>query len=359
MAGILDKKSRVIDLVITPEGRKQMHNGNYNPRYASFTDNQAFYESDPVSGSSDATERIYFESFSLPIDQITYETDDSGMLMGFNPGGNLVVFGDGGLYETVSDSEMANHPVSSHFVLMGSASFAAQSARLMSGSIENLKKMQLLRSVDLDKPISELFTTNTNLINYRISNSVPFGTHPENKTISLNSAEPIIYDKRLAHEQNYKFLPPKTKSGLPLASYRNLEQQGYEKFSDLTDEIGQMPKDDVVDVREAIFRDRKITRPSTIQSMTEVDNVIRGTYQSRLVKFDNTTIENNMMGQIFEVNNLGSNKKLLKLDIVDRGVFDDENDPLRPKKHVFFVGKVMTDSYGINSFINLFTLIFD
>jgi len=358
MAGILDKKSRIIDIVVTPEGRKQMHSGEYRPLYASFTDSQSFYESDPVSGSSDATERIYFESFSLPIDQITYETDESGMLLGFNPGGNLVTFGDGGLYETISDEDMALQPKSSHFVLVGSSSFASQSARLMSGSVDNIKKLQLLCSTKLAKSTNNPFIVNRNLIEFRINNTVPFGTHPENKTISINSAEPVLYDKRLAHEPNYKFLPPKTKRGSLLAHYRNYEQAGFNKFSDLTDIIGKMPKDDIEDPRQEIFRDRSLIRPTTIQSATQLDQAIKGIYQSEMITFDNTTIENNMLAQVFEVNNLGQ-KRLLKLDIIDRGILEDENDPLRPQKHVFFVGKVVTDSYGIHSFINLFTLVFD
>ena len=84
MSGILDSKSRVMDVVITEEGRRQMHNGNLKIEFASFTDCHTFYEADAVSGSADASKRIFLEApTTLTQDQITFETDGSGNIVSF------------------------------------------------------------------------------------------------------------------------------------------------------------------------------------------------------------------------------------------------------------------------------------
>lgn len=78
--GILDNKTRVIDLVITQEGRKQMSEGAFVVEYASLTDADVFYESDSNEGHTDPTVRIVFEACNLPQDQITFTANDQGMI---------------------------------------------------------------------------------------------------------------------------------------------------------------------------------------------------------------------------------------------------------------------------------------
>ena len=79
MAGILDSKTRILDFVLTDEGRRQVAKQKLNMSFASFTDGSTFYESDIASGSSDATVRLYLESLSsIRKDQISVITDDDG-----------------------------------------------------------------------------------------------------------------------------------------------------------------------------------------------------------------------------------------------------------------------------------------
>ena len=51
--------------------------------------------------------------------------------------------------------------------------------------------------------------------------------------------------------------------------------------------------------------------------------------------------------------------KFLKLDVIDFGEFNVPEDEARPNKHVFFVGKVFIDTYGMPTFINIFTIVMD
>ena len=61
MAGILDSKSRILDTILTLEGKKQLSNGGIGIKYVTFTDNATYYAADLENGASSATNRIYFE----------------------------------------------------------------------------------------------------------------------------------------------------------------------------------------------------------------------------------------------------------------------------------------------------------
>jgi hypothetical protein len=97
MAGILDNKKRIMDTIVTQEGRRQLSSGNFKIKYASFTDGNVFYEEDLLTGTTDATLRIPFEVVNKFQDNIVFETDDSGNLLSFqgtdvelNPDGSVV-----------------------------------------------------------------------------------------------------------------------------------------------------------------------------------------------------------------------------------------------------------------------------
>ena len=72
------------------------------------------------------------------------------------------------------------------------------------------------------------------------------------------------------------------------------------------------------------------------------------------IEFSDTSRDNNLVGQMFEFDSTG----IEKLSIVDFGEFGD-NDPYSPGKRVFFVGKVLKDDSGSETFLNIFTVVFD
>ena len=85
MAGILDSKQRIMDVIITEEGRRQVATGELRIEFASFTDAHTFYEASGSAGdiASDASHRLFLEAFNRPQDQIVLETDDVGQLIPF------------------------------------------------------------------------------------------------------------------------------------------------------------------------------------------------------------------------------------------------------------------------------------
>ena len=67
-----------------------------------------------------------------------------------------------------------------------------------------------------------------------------------------------------------------------------------------------------------------------------------------------TSRDNNLVGQVFEV----YGREFDKLSIVDFGEFGDD-DPFSPGKRVFFVGKLRKDANGAETFLGIFTIVFD
>ena len=93
MSGILNSKSRVMDAILTAEGRRQMAAGTFEVSFVTFTDADVAYIPSPIPGSTgsyadptghvDPTDRIYFEACDLPQDQVTFEANDEGRLVPF------------------------------------------------------------------------------------------------------------------------------------------------------------------------------------------------------------------------------------------------------------------------------------
>lgn len=97
MSGILDSKSRIIDAILTSEGRRQMAEGTYEVSYVTFSDAGVSYVPDSNEGHDEPGVKIYFEACNLPQDQITFESNDEGKLSPLRsqdiklktPGGNV------------------------------------------------------------------------------------------------------------------------------------------------------------------------------------------------------------------------------------------------------------------------------
>ena len=87
--GILDKKTRFIDLVVTQEGKRQIAAGKLRAEFASLSDCNAFYDK---AHNDDVSQRLYFEVMERPENSIVLEKDDSGKLLNFNfsPTGSIV-----------------------------------------------------------------------------------------------------------------------------------------------------------------------------------------------------------------------------------------------------------------------------
>jgi len=304
MAGILDNKSRILDSIVTLEGRRQIVGGKLKIEFASFSDRFTFYEADIVSGSTDASERIFFEAASLPQDQITFEADDSGRLLAFE-GRNFV-------------KTKMGKPVISGSFLTDRTQFASTANKLLFSSVDNFKDLRSIGSDEFFRDDKD-FVISDNSITFTITDEKPFRSD-DVQSISVNKAESFFQDKRLSHIKNFKFLPPKNKK-------TTIDPEG-----SLLGEFRPLSQPEILSIEELM------------EGLSHRD--------FHTVYFSETSRFNNLFSQFFEV----TGNDIKKLDVIDFGAFSVENgESIR----VFFVGKIFVDNMKRSTFINIFTIIFE
>jgi hypothetical protein len=313
MSGLLEKKSRILDTFITTEGRRQASTGKMKVEYVSFSDAGAIYALDTlISGGLDFTSRLTFEAGNLPQDSITFEADDSGKLLAnfisADAGYNVVA---GQIYSGSNTEHVTG------------SQFASLSAKLLSSTLDSFKKLSILGSPDPLNLNYNDFIVYPEIVEFNITKTKPI-SNSEMQTIDIDKVESLFYDKRLSHIPNFKFLPPVNKprtgnmASATLGDYANINQSPILQFSDLQRELNEIDR---------------MGFKKTIQILK-------------------SSVQTNLFGQFFEI----SDDVVKKLDVIDFGDFPPDNKGI--VRHVFFVGKIMTDGSNTTTFVNLFTLVF-
>lgn len=322
MSGILDNKTRIMDTIVTLEGRRQMADGKLRIEYVSFTDSATFYDPDVVSGSADPTLRLYFEQCQLPQDRITFEADDSGRLKPFKNDVGVSTSPSG---KIISSSYQQSSTTFDY--LSGDAFFS--SARLLVGSsINNFKNLQSLSTKDYVFE-DEGFSASPSTISFKISNHLPIDLN--HYTRNLNEMDSLFDDKNLSRQKNFKYLPPINK-----IENKNVDKKDPNVIT--ANKIGNYP-------------DKHLNQEYTPELLEADLKKIEDKGFSKHISFEPTTMLNNIVGQLFEINST----EITKLDIVDYGSYRYLNST----KHAYFVGKVLVDDNGCQTFIKMFTLIFE
>jgi len=345
MSGILDNKSRVIDAILTYEGRRQMVDGKFVVKYVTFSDKSVVYQLDSAEGHVDATSKIYLEAFNAPYDQITFEADDSGRLLPFrkqsvvNESGSTtntktdvfwLSFSDGQIKKKNKSLSTISYAGSYSENTLSGSSFASQIEGILTASVDNFKSHYILGSTDTIFEDQEFNLT---------KNEIRFTIPVNNETISMkqptlvNTIDALFNDEKLRNVDNFKYLPPikKVNYSIDKTNIALLEQNNLL--------LGDYPPWGPTE------------RLTFSDIMKEVSN-----YQFKEIYFDPTSRDNQIACQFFEINE----SNVVKLDVIDYGkVNNNTENPYATSHHVFFVGKVVSDASGSDCFIHLFTLIFD
>lgn len=315
--GILSAKDRVLDTIITQEGRAQIASGKLRAEYVSFSDLGAIYKLDTiVSGGLDTTDRLCFEATNLPQDLIVFEADDSGKLVAsFASGSNLMKVAAGQIFSGSSRDER---------VSLSGSQFASMAGILLSSSLDNFKNLYVLASPDpIDERYDQFIFGPTNA-SFSITDHGPLDEDSITE-MSIDHVESLFLDKRMSHVPNFQFLPPVNEprlgetEGTPLGLYVRLNQEPLLTYSDVVKEIYQLEQ----------------------------------TGYSESISFIETSKTNNLLCQMFEL----TDRELTKLDVIDFGKFPPDEDGV--VRHVFFVGKVFIDDMGTTTYCNMFTLVFE
>ena len=350
--GILDKKTRFIDLVVTQEGKRQIAAGKLRAEFASLSDIGAFYskaDSDMIS------DRLYFEAMERPENSIVIEKDDSGKLLpfDFSPSGSIV--GNDIFEGTVTSN------IYSMFAVTGSA-YSNMESQIISSSLRHFKNNRLIGSYD--NPNERDFEIDNKNITFKITNTVPFPGGPLRERIHVNNAEPFFLDSKLTHLPNFQFLPPENTDGSPYGIYEDPRSLSKETWEDIKNHLGPGHFAKIENIDEEKNTDLKSNFAGQLGTETRkllIDGKLpiipQEKKESNIINFLKSSNDNNVMIQFFE-DSLGST--MTKLDIIDAGIFIDNNDTQkRNEKRVFYIGKVFTDDYETPTFINMFTIVMD
>lgn len=341
MAGFLDQKERVMDTIITQEGRSQLARfGKLNPAYYSFSDGNVVYETDTIVSSStisglekDETYRPMLESMSNVYDTIAFEKNDAGFV-------NRTIsqtldayflrwqisLKNGEFFVKTSAFDQT-FPLKTILGIMNGGTSADMMLEqyantALTSSYNAFKNQHILQSPEQSGTGRVDFDVSPKTVDFIFSDTAPI-KNKNNQEADINHIESLFWDKKLSHLPNFMFLPPVQKSEIGAAGL--VSEQS---FSDLS----QNPV--------LTFDDLK----------TELSELDRLGAKSEII-FSSTSDENNLFSQMFEYNN----GIVSKLDIIDFGLFKDGG----VTKHVYFVGKLYQDSNAQSTFVNIFTLVFE
>lgn len=322
MAGILNKKERMLDMIVTHEGRRQAAQGQMKIAYATFTDMHTFYQASGSFGVAEpADNRLFFEATNRAQDIVVPELEPGNSLRPFRAGDFTV---DGHM---LASGSFKVGFLDSPNILTGSQ-IVQENTRLVDSITTNFQEQRILRTSDPFSDTSD-FTLSHEVREFFMTNKTVFRKAPPgkklNSTYSVANADAsvsLFMDKRFAHFPNFDYLPPvnlpppEKDIGEPLGEYIKLNEPSDQTFGQIAESLSAR--------------------------------------QKTVIDFGDTSRENNLACQIFEFSKDG----VEKLSIVDGGEFDD-GDPISPGRQVYYVGKMLVDSTGAETFFNVFTMVFD
>ena len=300
-----------MDFTITQEGKRQAGTGEMRINYATFTDLHTFYD---TSGSAeiptlaaDASDRIFFETHNRYQDVIVPELEAGFSMRPFRTQ-NFNVFGDGSLASGSFSTGLITNPL----IVTGSLINSASNG-MLDGLTNNFQDQRVLGTVDLFS-LYQNIEFDTGLISFIAGSS----EYLRSANANLDDVPSIFSDKRFSQFPNFKFLPP-VNGPLP-------------GIPDSEEELAKY-----VDLSERYEQDQN--------ALTELEDKTPKT-----ILFDETSRNNNLAIQLFEQNQTG----IEKLALVDMGSFVENEQVYR----VVMAGKILLDSSGAESFVNVFTLKF-
>lgn len=326
--GILDSKTRIIDTLVTFEGRRQIASGRLKVEWVTLSDTATFYEADLVSGSSDATSRLYLEVCNLPQDEITFRSDTAGKLLPFRNSNGITTLS--GKIFTGSLSVSASYAEASQDI--PDEQFVAAAVTLISSSLDNFKKLQLISTLDFIFE-EDQFIANPNSAYFKVTDDNPIANVKE-QSANINHMQSFFQDKRMMHIDNFMYLPPITKN---LPENINLEDASAVKRFRIGEysALGPVNKTSYYDFEEEL-------------------KVAERAGNLKVIRFDPTSHSNKLALQFFEIRK----NDILKLDAIDFGTHVTD-DVTYPNKKIYFLGKVLVDNSGNYTFIHIFTVVLE
>jgi len=303
MAGILDPKQRVMDVVITEIGREQMRKGQFEVKYASFSDRLVEYKTDE-NGVLIDFDGFTIEAYSEIADEIVPEVDNNGLFTLTQPiAEGIEVNNEGTVVDIKRDP---NYPVDAfgNIDIDGTEIPIIDQYSYMSKSrLEQLKILQTTQSVD----------------DFDDTNVMAVLEYEPNQNNSLDSLDYFIQDPRMVTQLTLKRLPPVNMINnreIPLDVYNELMES-----------------------------------KTTVQLLQEIKNSESTKFEMEIDLGPNQT-DYDIIGQIF----MKKDSKIKKLLILDAGAIKDEFG--KDKQKLYYCGLIFKDEQGGTKFSNTCSIVF-
>lgn len=322
MSGILDKKSRFVDYVLTENGRRQIQNNDIRFRYATFSDKSIVYqEKDKVS--LDDKLNISDEMFYLPFEQNTNVNDD------LNPEFSLKNFIS---YDNDDSSSLTLNDLN-----FDSKVNEIENNLSIGANLRNLKYLETISPRDIEsiKFIDQESVENNNKFRLLNANRI-YDTLIQKDSVIVSNLPSITLDKRFSQKNNFKRLIP-TSDGVEL--YDEKETSAfYQRGSDINYVLSNYNEDAKVNENDSI-NDAVL---KTIKHMMENKSIEKKVYEVSNYSSDDLYI---LDFHEFNYDSENSAMKNSKLSFIDIGTFYNKKGQ---EKNVYLIGKVINSRNNNN-----------
>lgn len=200
--GILDKNSRVVDSILTIEGRRQLSDGNLDISFYAFEDSDVIYSDDGTGVLADASSRISFEAWQKQQDTIVVRSDESGNVLA-SISGSVIISGGRAFANTGSTVVAATQ--NDHDRMIASVD-----------PTNSLRYQSLLQTVDSFS--DNEFEVAPSQLTFTLTNNIPL--EKRQQVGEINGADPLYSDPLLSHIINFAYLPPVNAAGESLGQYQ-------------------------------------------------------------------------------------------------------------------------------------------
>ena len=349
MSGILDKKSRILDFVITENGREQIENGDIRYRFASLSDKSIIYTKDHDLSLIKKSDITNSEINYLPLEASTRRNDQ------INPEFDIRNFYTFSGVNLTADTDIEINDQGNDFLTNNLS---------LSSYLKSLKMIKTKRVLNTDENLS--FVQN-NINNKTIdfsdneedlsrSNILKYSTIKK-RIIKKENIPVIALDKRFSHKTNFLYLPPidsiTEQSLYTKDNFKNIDDLDEENTTGfLLSSYNQLVDNEVVESRE-----KEILK--IIKSLEKNESIYK-----RIYEVEKPTENDSLIFQMHELKtvqeaNLSTNpptqKKvnLKKLHFIKIGDFYDKKDGILKK--VYLIGKFFNTRENSEDLDTLFT----
>jgi hypothetical protein len=200
--GILDPNTRIVDTILTVEGRRQLALGGLDVSFYTFDDAGVIYDDDGHGIIDDAAKRLSLEARQLPQDTLVSEANELGELLS-SISGSITIIG-GRAFNASGSANISTTPVDDDAII---ASLDPSTALQFNSSLHTVSMLDA-GAFDV-KPAS---------IRFIVMNDMPLSQRQQ--LADLDHIDPFFADPTLAHIINFAYLPPQNLDGTQLGNYQ-------------------------------------------------------------------------------------------------------------------------------------------